>query len=147
MTVKDFFLSLDKNAFARRYAEDNLIPYTLSPGNAGISQEEALHRLTQAALTFLEEVAGIVPAEDAGRIVYVPQPEADELEDADDEDGCWLTPLAAESAEEPMEEAAILSVRHWPEALGYQLGNTLPDACAQAAAIAVYLRYPGFQAC
>lgn len=150
MTLKEFFLSLDPNTLAERYAGEYVPSLKLSPENADVPEYELKARLSVALLAFLGEVRADTTEENPNRLVYTL-----EATDEDEEEGVstWHISMVADTKGfrldkngYPEAETMSLSPRDWPKALGYKLHNQCSDVYAQACALAAGLRFPGFMA-
>ncbi len=150
MTLKEFFLSLDPNTMAERYAGEYVSSLKLSEENAGVPEFELRARLSVALLAFLGEVKADTTEENPNRLVYTL-----ESIDEDEDEGAstWYIAMVADTKGfrldkngYPKNEAMSLSPRDWPKALGYKLHNQCADPYAQACALAAGLKFPGFMA-
>lgn len=148
MTLKEFFLSLEPDTLAQRYARAYLPSLTLSPESKGVPEFELKARLSVAMLAFLGEVRADTTEQCPDRLVYTV---AEEDEDA--ADGMWYLAMVADTHGFRLDQrgypegtAKSLSPRDWPKALGYTLHNQCEDVYGQACALAVGLKFPGFTA-
>ncbi len=147
MTVAEFLLSTDRTALASRYAAEALPGFFTWEEHRALSPEEATNRLQEAACLYLKELKA--EGKDTEKTVLT-----QEFSDEEDPDDIpWFTAVITEEAIAPIAEGAevelpqdaiILGRRHYPEALGYTLGNRCKDTVGQAAALLAVLCCPGF---
>lgn len=147
MTVAEFLRTTDRETLVARYAAEALPGFYAWEEHKGLTSEEVTCRLQEAASHFLAELQ--VAAADTTKTVLT-QEDADE---DDPDDIPWFTsviteealPSLADGAEVTLPpDAIILGRRHYPEALGYTLGNRCKDTVGQAAALLACLCCPGF---
>ena len=154
MTLKEFFLSLDPNTLADRYAGEYGQSLRSMPECAGLADHEITARLAVAMLAFLGEVKADNTEPDPKHLLHtIETVEAEEtVDDVVLSVSVWYTAVVGMTGDFRLDadgypnrecDTVILNPQHWPRALGFRLNNQCTDPYGQAASLAASLRFPG----